>query len=116
MPRLSQRAMGHRVVALVAAAVVLAAANRAAALAAEADPVAYQEELRALVTLRPPARDAELVAGVKTADQAATAAVLLGRARGAGAFAHLAALRKAGLADTEAMAEAALGAGDYDGV
>jgi len=169
--------MGHRVVALVAAAVVLAAANRAAAqavppaptvgqvargiptaaqpstrglwgaalrdprpelraaaaraitvtgapladdvaaaLAAEADPVAYQEELRALVTLRPPARDAELVAGVKTADQAATAAVVLGRARGAGAFAHLAALRKAGLADTEAMADAALGAGDYDGV
>jgi TonB family protein len=88
----------------------------AAAVAAETDPVAFQEELRALITLRPPARDGEVLAGLKTADQAATAAALLGRARGAGALAHLAALRKAGLDGTDAMADAALGAGDYDGV
>lgn len=112
-PRPELRAAAARAITVTGAPL---ADELAAALAAETDPVAYHEELRALVTLRPPARDAELVAGLKTADQAATAAVVLGRARGAGAFAHLAALRKAGLDGTDAMAEAALGAGDYDGV
>ena len=112
-PRPELRAAAARAITVTGAPL---ADEVAAALAAETDPVAYQEELRTLVTLRPPARDAELVAGLKTADQAATAAVVLGRARGAGAFAHLAALRKAGLDGTDAMADAALGAGDYDGV
>jgi TonB family protein len=88
----------------------------AAAMAGETDPAAFQEELRALVTLRAPVRDGELVAGLKTAEQAATAAVVLGRARGGEAFAHLASLRKAGLMETGDMVSAALAAGDYDGV